>query len=113
MPATAIPVTTIDRSGAATAVEVAMDLVNTNVLNNNNGAMWVEVTNSGGTTKNLSITLPNAQDGVASGPKVYALATTVKRRIGPFPVEIYGTDVIFTAEAASTLTIRGFQLTPF
>lgn len=109
MAATPINVASIDRAGAAAPAEDAMDIANGNVLANNNGRTWVEVTNTGGTTKTLTISLP-AQDGVASPGKVYSLATTVKRRIGPFPVGIFGTNPIFQPEAGSTLTIKGWQL---
>jgi hypothetical protein len=110
MAAAVIPVTNIDRSGGAPPAEVAMDVANGNVLPNNNGQMWVEVTNSTGSTKTLTVQQPNKQDGVSSPGKVYSLATTVKRRIGPFPVGTYGTDVLFNAEAASTMTIMGYQV---
>lgn len=109
MAATPINVATIDRSGLAAPAEDAMDIANGNVLANNNGRIWIEVTNTGGTTKNLTVSLPG-QDGVASPGKVYALATTVKRRLGPFPVGVYGTAPLFQAEAGSTLTIKGWQL---
>jgi hypothetical protein len=111
MAATPVPVTTIDRTGsAAPPAEVAMDIANGNVLNGNNGAMWIEVTNSGGTSKNLTATQINAQDGVASPGKVWALTAAAKRRLGPFPVGIYGASVLLAPEAGSTLTIMGYQL---
>jgi hypothetical protein len=88
-----------------------MDLTNGNVLNGNNGVgQWIEVTNTGGSTATLTIAQLGVQDGVASPGKVFSLATTVKRRIGPFPIGIYGASVSLTPQSGSTITIMGYQL---
>jgi hypothetical protein len=86
-----------------------MDATNGNVLNGNNGQMWVEVTNSGGSTYTLTAAQVNAQDGVASPGKQWSLTAAAKRRLGPFPVSIYGTAVLFTPQNVA-LTIKGYQL---
>lgn len=85
-----------------------MDATNGNSLGNS-GVQWIELTNGAGTTSTVTVAQPNAQDGVTSPGKVYSIPTTQKRRIGPFPVAIYGANLIITASVA-TVTARAYQL---
>jgi len=111
MAATAITVTTIDRTAITPPAEVAMDVANGNVLNGNSGAQWIEVTNTGGSTYTITASQVNLQDGVASPGKQWSIPAAGKRRIGPFPVNVYGTSVALAPQNVA-LTCMGYQLSP-
>lgn len=86
-----VPVTEITRTGVAEPAETNGDATNNHVIAND-GNMWIEVRNSNGasTARTLTIHLTGARDGQAPAPKTYSIAAAATRRIGPFPVSLYG-----------------------
>lgn len=107
MPATAITLQTIGRGGIEPAVEVAPDTSNGNTFPNN-GAAWIEVTNGSGSSANVTVDYANTVDGQTVPAKTYAVANTKKRRIGPFPVSLFGANPVVHCPAS--VTIAAFQL---
>lgn len=111
MAATEFTLVTISRAGAADPAPVAADVANGNQLSNNNGRMWLQVSNPGGAAKTFTVAQPNAQDGVASPGKVISVPNGATfRKYGPFPVEIYGQTLQVAHEAGSTSTFLAFQV---
>ena len=108
MPATAVAINTIARAGIAPVTEAVGDNANGNSVANN-GAVWLEVTNGGGSAATVTVAYPNTVDGAAIPARSYSLAAATKRRIGPFPPAIYGDPLIVTPSAA-TVTIAAYQL---
>lgn len=111
MAATELTLVTISRAAAVDPAPVAADVANGNQLSNNNGRMWLQISNPGGAAKTITAVQPNTQDGVASPGLVRSIpAGATFRKFGPFPVGIYGQTVQFTHEAGSTSTILAFQV---
>jgi hypothetical protein len=111
MAATEFTLVTINRVGAADPAPVAADVANGNQMSNNNGRMWLQVSNPGGGPKTFTVAQPNTQDGVASPGKVISVpAGATLRKYGPFPVAVYGQTVTVAHEAGSTSTFLAFQL---
>jgi hypothetical protein len=108
MVATPLSVTSIGRGGIVPATEAAGDNTNGNVFPNN-GAIWLEVTNGGGSAGTITVAYASKVDGQTVPAKSYSLAASAKRRIGPFPVTLFGTNVVVTPSAA-TITIAAYQL---
>lgn len=112
MPATELTLHTITRAGAAEPAKPAVDVANGNQLSNNNGRIWLALTNPGGAAKTITAAYVSGVDGSAAGGKTYSVPAGVTRLWGPFPVGIYGPTVQFTHEAGSTTTILAVQLDP-
>lgn len=110
MAATELTVHTITRAGAAEPAKPAVDVANGNQMSNNNGRMWLALTNPGGAAKQITALFQNQVDGVTGTGKVFSVPAGVTRLWGPFPVEIYGQTVQFTHEAGSTTTVLAVQL---
>jgi hypothetical protein len=108
MPTTPIPVNSISRGGIAPQTEAAGDNVNGNTFANN-GATWLEVTNGGGSSGTVTVGYPGKVDGQSIPAKSYTLAAAAKRRIGPFPIALFGTAPVVQPSAA-TITIAAYQL---
>lgn len=62
----------------------------------NNGVSWIEAKNINGasTSHNVTVHIDDTVDGQAVTSKVYAVPAGDTRRIGPFPVKIYGNPVL-------------------
>jgi len=101
----------IDRVGtvAYSAPTQALDTVSNQVANN--GAMWLELKNSGASTYTVTFTLNGTIDGVASPGKVVSLAAGADKIVGPFPTSEYGTTLNFVAQNVAVLG-KAYQLTP-
>ena len=110
MAATEFTLHTITRAGAAEPAAVAADVANGNQMSNNNGRMWLKLTNPGGAAKTITAAFANQVDGVTGAGKVFSVPNAATRLWGPFPVEIYGQVVTFAHEAGSTTTILAVQL---
>lgn len=110
MPATELTVHTISRAGAAEPAKPAVDVANGNQMSNNNGRMWLSLTNPGGAAKTITAVYNAGNDGSAPGGKTFSVPNGATRLWGPFPVSIYGPTVQFTHEAGSTTTVLAVQL---
>lgn len=111
MAATELTLVTISRAGAADPAPVAVDVANGNQMSNNNGQMWVQISNPGGGAKTITALIPGLVDGQTVPGKVFSVpAAATFRKFGPFPVAVYGSVVTFANEAGSTSTILAFQV---
>ncbi len=109
MPATPIQVNTINRGGLTPVTEAAGDTANGMSIANS-GAVWLEVSNTAGTAGTVTVAYPGLVDGQTVPAKSYSIpATTGKKRIGPFPVALFGNTVTITPSAA-TITVSAYQL---
>lgn len=109
MPATALTVRTINQAGLTPlTAETAADNLNGNSFVNGPN-VWLEASNTAGTSQTVTIVTPGTVGGNAIADKVITLATTVKVRIGPLDPAVYGDPVTFTASAA-TVTVAVYQL---
>lgn len=88
MPRVNVPVTTIIRGGVANATPVTGDATNNHVVIND-GKTWIEVENTGATSRNLTINITKTVDGQTPPARVFAIAAGAKRRLGPWPTSIY------------------------
>lgn len=112
MPRTEVPVTTLRgvTDGIAPSAEVACDPVNLNVISNYSNTMWLEVTNTGGVSNNITLITQANIGGRAVADDVVAVAAAGKRRLGPFSKAIYGDSLQFDSVAA--MTVAAYQTLP-
>lgn len=88
MPRVNVPVNTITRTGIANATPVTGDATNNHTVVND-GRSWIEVENTGASSRNLTVHITKLVDGQTPAAKVYSISAGAKRRIGPFPVDMY------------------------
>jgi hypothetical protein len=101
MAATSIALNTITRSpGIASAVALACDVPNGNVLNGNTGGCWIELTNTDAAPRTVNFTIPGASDSVAHPAKPTTIPAGATWRFGPWPTTVYGTSLTFQADSA-------------
>lgn len=111
MAATEFTLATISRVGAADPAPVAADVANGNQMSNNNGRMWLQVSNPGGAAKTFTAQFVSPVDGVVGAGKVISVpAGATFRKYGPWPVAIYGPTLQVAHEAGSTSTFLAFQV---
>lgn len=102
MAATAVTVTNLDHKTAAVKpTPVACDAVNGNRATNG-GSLILEFTSSAGGT--VTVAFPNKVDGQTVPPLTYTFTGAQTRVAGGWPVNLYGSEVTFTA-SVSTITV--------
>lgn len=90
MARTNVPVTPITRTGIAPATEVTGDPTNNHVLVND-GATFIVARNAHATVaQTVTVNFGYMVDGQAITPRVYSIAATATKWMGPFPVAQYG-----------------------
>lgn len=100
MPRVNVPVTQITRAGVAPAAEVNGDATNNHSVVND-GSVWVEVRNAGTTvSRTVSARFDSTIDGQTVPAKTWTIATETTRRIGPFPVRMYGNSLLIDVDNA-------------
>lgn len=110
MPATPLPVNGVTITGVAPVGEVAADVTNGNQLASNNGvSTWVEATNTGGSSYTLTLVTTATYAGRAVADDVITLAASAKRRIGPFPLDLYGPNPLLQAQNAA-ITLAAYSI---
>ncbi len=109
MPRTQIPTATPTRTGTVLSAATAMDVANGNYINNSGKTMFM-VFNGGGSPYNLTTTLRTTVDGQTPPARVTAIAASASVLFGPFPTDIYGTQIWLDGANAS-LTVRAFEPT--
>lgn len=112
MPATPLPVNTISRAGAAPVGETtATNVLGYQLATNNGVSTWVEITNTAAAALTVTVPFVRALDGVTVPAKSYSIPASsgAKFRIGPFPVELYGTNptVLFST---ITCSVAAYQI---
>lgn len=90
MPRVNVPVTSITRAGVADTTPTTGDATNGHSVANT-GDVWVEVENTGASSRTLTALIPGTVDGQAVASKTWSLGAGVRRRIGPFPIKHYTT----------------------
>ena len=109
MPRVDVPVTQITRSGVAPATEVNGDPTNGHSVAND-GSVWIEARNSGSTpARVVSAQFANLVDGVTVDAKTWSIPTSATRRIGPFPVRLYGNTLLISVDNA-VLKLTAYKL---
>lgn len=89
MPRVNVPVTTITRTGIAAATPVTGDATNNHEVIND-GKTWLEVENTGASSRTLTVYITKLVDGQTPPAKTYSISAGASRRMGPFPRDIYG-----------------------
>jgi hypothetical protein len=108
MARTNLPLHQIVRAGAVEPAAVAGDAVNGHSFNND-GKVFLQLENTGATSRNFTMHLVTTVDGQAVADRVIAVAAGVIKKVGPFPVSQYGKTA--TCEAAhAELTLTAFHL---
>jgi hypothetical protein len=88
--------------------EVAADATNGNSLQNG-PAVWLEMTNGGGSSATVQVAYVQTVDGQTVPPRTYTLAATATLRAGSFDEQLFGRTLSLTASAA-TVTLAAYQL---
>ena len=115
MARTEVPVTTYsgNSAGVTKPAEVAANLTDGNVLSNLHDAMWLEVTNTHASiAADITFVTPGTVGGRGITDDVIELPALAKRSFGPFDRSAYGNSLQIDCEAASTITMRGYQCVP-
>jgi hypothetical protein len=109
MPRVNVPVTQITRTGIAPATEVNGDATNNHSVVND-GSVWLEVRNAGTTvSRTVSARFENTIDGQTIPAKTWSIPTEATRRIGPFPVRMYGSSLLVDVDNAE-LKLTAYKL---
>lgn len=115
MAATPLTPQRVKLAGLTPTDQGAFDAANGMVINNNDGrSIWVEVTSTHASNPiDLIFDTPNTVGkqalAIAQDSRTIP-ANGAKRKIGPFPVEDYGSSINMTVSGSGTLTIAAFQL---
>lgn len=109
MPRIDVPVTNITRAGVADATEVNGDAVNFHSIAND-GKVWFEVRNADASNPHTAtVKFTTTVDGQAVTSRAYSIAATLKRRIGPWPPEQYGSTLEVDVDS-SQLKLTAYHL---
>lgn len=108
MVATAISVNHVVRAGITAVTGAASDVTNHNSVVNN-GATWLEITNTGGASGTVTVKVNETVDGISVPGRVYTVAAAGVVYAGPFPPSIYG-GVLDLLPSAATMHIVPYTL---
>lgn len=98
-----IPVTTITREGVADASPVTGDSVNNHFMVND-GKTEFEANNPTASAVNVTVNFAKTVDGQTVTPRTYSIASSDKRRIGPWPQPQYGAQLDIDVDGSIELT---------
>lgn len=79
----------------------------------NDGKTYLEVLNGSGASINVTLVISKTIDGVTSSGKVIAVPAGERRKIGPFPADIYNQadgSVNVNFSAVTTVTVGAFRV---
>lgn len=103
MARTLLGVTSVSRLAltAFPAPSVAGDVANGNVTPND-GATMLAVLSGDANTHVLTVTVASGVDGLTAGPRSYTVpvAASGTQLVGPFPIQWYGTQLLWNADSA-------------
>jgi hypothetical protein len=88
--------------------ETAADATNGNSVQNG-PAMWLEMTNGGGSAATVEVAYAQPVDGQTVPPRTYSLGASAQLRAGSFNEQLFGRTLSITASAA-TVTLAAYQL---
>lgn len=75
----------------------------------NTGSEWIEVANASGGSINVTITPAYTYLGETITARVVAVANNARKKIGRFPMAIFGATPVVTCSATSSVTIGVFR----
>lgn len=105
----AVPVTNITRAGGVDPAGTAGDTTNGMTVSNG-GTMFLQVNNTDTVARTFEIDVPGAIDGIAPANRTYSLAAGESRKIGPWPVTIYGNSLSVPVVSSNLLQFRAFAV---
>nr|WP_221374403.1 hypothetical protein [Actinoplanes polyasparticus] len=108
MPRVIVPVTDVVRTGILPATEVNGDATNFHYINND-GATWLEIRNAGASPRTFTSVVNVTVDGQAVTNPTVALAASAIKKVGPFPIAVYGTTFNFNVDHAD-IKITAYRL---
>jgi hypothetical protein len=95
------------------APSVAGDVANGNVTPND-GATVLAVLSGDASTHALTVAVASGVDGLTAGPRSYTVpvAASGAQLIGPFPIQYYGTQLLWNADSAQVKVAAYSMLGP-
>lgn len=100
---TPLNVTSVSRLAltAFPAPSVAGDVANGNV-SLNDGATFLAVLSGDASTHGLTVQVASGVDGLTAGPRSYTVpvAASGTQIVGPFPIQFYGSQLLFNVDSA-------------
>ncbi len=108
MPRIQVPVTEITRAGILPATEVNGNATDNHYISND-GVTWLEIRNAGASTRTLTKVVNVTVDDATITTPPAALAASATKKVGPFPVSIYGTTFNFNVDHAD-IKITAYRL---
>lgn len=100
---TVLAATTVSRSAltAFPTPTVAADVTNGNVTFND-GATFLAVVSGDASTHQLTVQVEKGVDGLTAGPRPYTVpvAASGTQIVGPFPIQFYGSQLLWNADSA-------------
>lgn len=80
---------------------VAGDVANGNV-SPNDGATFLAVVSGDAATHGLTVTVVSGVDGLTAGPRPYTVpvAASGVQAVGPFPIQFYGSQLLWNVDSA-------------
>lgn len=110
MPSTNIPVKShTSRAGSVLGAGVAADVTNGNNFANDGNTYLLCV--GGAAAKTITFVTPGTVGGLAVADLTASVGITENKVFGPFPVELFGSVLEITHEAASTTKLTPFNIT--
>lgn len=109
MARTALTVQDITRSGVNPTANSA-DATNDHVINNNDGMIFLRITNGGGGASAWTANTPGSIDGMALPDKTLSVPAAGTRYFGPFPQEIYGSTLEIDLDVDTSVTVEVMRM---
>jgi hypothetical protein len=111
MPRVNVPVTEVTRAGIVPATEVAGDATNFHYINND-GVTWLELRNAGASSRTFTSVVNVTVDGQTVTNPTVTLAASAIKKVGPFPITVYGTTFNFNVDHTD-IKITAYRLSNF
>lgn len=105
-------VTTVSRTAptAFPTPSVAGDAVNGNVTPNDGATMLAVLNADGAATHGMTVQVASGLDGLTAGPRPYTFPiSTAVQVVGPFPLQYYGSQLLWTVDSAQ-LKVQAYSL---
>ncbi|MGX6605664.1 hypothetical protein ACWKSP_26550 [Micromonosporaceae bacterium Da 78-11] len=93
-----MPVTEVNRVGILPATEIAGDAAQNHYISND-GVTWLEIRNAGASPRTFTsvVNVAGPDGAVVTNPTV-ALAASAIKKVGPFPIAVYGSTFNFNVD---------------
>jgi hypothetical protein len=100
MPRTALTITESTKAGTTLPVGTAADVANGNSIVHDGRSLVIIATNSGVSTRTITITPTAAVDGLAVAARTISMAASAVKLLGPFELSTYGSPLAISADHA-------------